>query len=155
MTSLPTNQSRPTVTNRVQQPLSEEGSIGSVIALTFVMLLSIAGNIAIIVIFRVFKRVRKQVTNHFLINLAISDLIVALFTMPFWLLYEIDRWQSVIRLIDVKTLENIWTFLDIGEFSTQDGWITIWYRLEETTIRSVESLLSQKRHGSKAYCSKL
>ena len=116
MTSLPTNFSGPTGPDRVHRPLSEEGSIGSAIALAFVMLLSIVGNIAIIAIFRVFKRVRKQVTNHFLINLAISDLIVALVTMPFWLLYEIDRWRSILRLIDQKTLVKMWTFVDIGGF---------------------------------------
>ena len=116
MTSLPTNQSATTAPTQVIKPHSEEGTIGSVIALCFVMLLAISGNVAIIVIFRVFKRVRKQVTNHFLINLAISDLIVALVTMPFWLSFEIDRWQSILQWIDPFTLDRMWTFVDIGKF---------------------------------------
>ena len=114
MTSLLTNQSATTAPTQVIKPHSEEGAIGSVIALCFVMLLAISGNVTIIVIFRVFKRVRKQVTNHFLINLAISDLIVALVTMPFWLFFEIDRWQSILQWIDAFTLERMWTFVDIA-----------------------------------------
>jgi hypothetical protein len=116
MTSLSSNQSTTTAPTHVLRGHSAGGAIGSVIGLCFVMLLSITGNVAIIVIFRVFKRVRKQVTNHFLINLAVSDLIVALVTMPFWMLFEIDRWDSILRWIDVFTLEHVWTFVDIGMF---------------------------------------
>ncbi|CAB3982138.1 tyramine receptor 1-like [Paramuricea clavata] len=116
MASFPTMNKSSSVPTQVVQPHSEEGAIGSVIALSFVIFLTITGNAAIIVIFRVFKRVRKQVTNHFLINLAISDLIVALVTMPFWLVWEIDRWRSVLQWIDKDTLDRIWTFVDIGKF---------------------------------------
>lgn len=113
MTSSPTNQSGPppTLPKDLQ---TDAGTIGSVVGLSFVMLLAIIGNVAIIVIFSVFKRIRKLVTNHFLINLAISDLIVALVTMPFWLMFEIDRWRSVQEWIDQKTMERIWTFVDIA-----------------------------------------
>jgi hypothetical protein len=116
MASLPITNKSSSVPTHVIQPHSAEGAIGSVIALCFVIFLTITGNVAIIVIFRVYKRVRKQVTNHFLINLAISDLIVALVTMPFWLVWEIDRWRSVHRWIDQDTLDRIWTFVDIGKF---------------------------------------
>lgn len=92
---------------------SSAGIITSAVALSTVMLLAIAGNVLIIVIFRLFERVRKQVTNHFLINLAISDLIVALVTMPFWLLWEIDRWASLPKSWKHETLDTFWTFLDI------------------------------------------
>lgn len=93
---------------------SNTGTIASVVGLSFVMLLAIVGNVLIIVIFRMFKRVRKQVTNHFLINLAISDLIVALVTMPFWLLWEFDRWNSLPRSWDGLKMRQSWTFLDIA-----------------------------------------
>lgn len=115
MTSSPGNQSATSPAHTGQDPHSQEGTIGSVVGICFVITLTIAGNTGIIVIFRVFKRVRKIVTNHFLINLAISDLIVALVTMPFWIAYEIDRWQSIHRWIDVGTLGRIWTFVDIGK----------------------------------------
>lgn len=93
---------------------SNMGTISSVVGLSFVMLLSIVGNVLIIVIFRMFKRVRKQVTNHFLINLAISDLIVALVTMPFWLLWEVDRWDSLPASWNKTKMMQCWTFLDIA-----------------------------------------
>ncbi|XP_028397318.1 tyramine/octopamine receptor-like [Dendronephthya gigantea] len=113
MTSTPANQSATIPARTGQQAHSQEGTIGSVVAMCFVITLTIVGNTGIIVIFRVFKRVRKIVTNHFLINLAISDLIVALITMPFWIAYEIDRWHSIHQWIDTVTLERMWTFVDI------------------------------------------
>ena len=133
--SSPPNNSKPTFPAQVNIH-SEEGAIGSVIALCFIMLLSIAGNIAIIVIFRVFKRLRKQVTNHFLINLAISDLIVALVTMPLWLFYEIDRWRGIEKWVDRKTMDQIWTFLDISKIILYPV-----YRCESMLFRATEKLL--------------
>ncbi|XP_046845576.1 D(1A) dopamine receptor-like [Xenia sp. Carnegie-2017] len=115
MTLPPSNQPSPALTTmKTIDSHSDEGTVGSVIALCFVMLIAITGNVAIIVIFRVYKRLRKQVTNHFLINLAISDLTVVLVTMPIWLLFEIDRWKSVSKWIDSELLARIWTFTDIA-----------------------------------------
>lgn len=116
MPSLPVHHTAsPAQRQIIPQPHSSESAIGSIIALCFVMFLAITGNVAIIVIFRAFKRVRKQVTNHFLINLAISDLIVALVTMPMWLLFEINRWRSIFGWVNTPTWVLISTFADISK----------------------------------------
>lgn len=63
-------------------PLSLEMDSVRIILYSLVFLLSVFGNLLIIVVLIVNKRMRT-VTNSFLLSLAISDLMMAIFCMPF------------------------------------------------------------------------
>lgn len=62
--------------------LSSEMDSVRIILYSFVFLLSVFGNLLIIVVLIVNKRMRT-VTNSFLLSLAVSDLMMAIFCMPF------------------------------------------------------------------------
>lgn len=66
-------------------PLSLEMDSVRIILYSLVFLLSVLGNLLIIVVLIVNKRMRT-VTNSFLLSLAISDLMMAIFCMPFSLI---------------------------------------------------------------------
>lgn len=55
---------------------------------TLIFLVSVIGNLLIIVVLTVNKRMRT-VTNTFLLSLAVSDLMMAVFCMPFTLIPSI------------------------------------------------------------------
>jgi hypothetical protein len=67
-------------------PLSEESEIGLIVLFTLTTLFSIVGNGFVIIVFARGRRSRTDL-RPFLINLAISDLIMALFCMPFTFIY--------------------------------------------------------------------
>uniref|UniRef100_A0A8C8K2K1 Gastrin/cholecystokinin type B receptor n=1 Tax=Oncorhynchus tshawytscha TaxID=74940 RepID=A0A8C8K2K1_ONCTS len=68
-------------------PLKNNGEMDSVRILLYslIFLLSVFGNLLIIVVLTVNKRMRT-VTNSFLLSLAVSDLMMAVFCMPFTLI---------------------------------------------------------------------
>lgn len=55
---------------------------------TLIFLLSVFGNLLIIIVLMMNKRMRT-VTNSFLLSLAVSDLMMAIFCMPFTLIPNI------------------------------------------------------------------
>lgn len=83
-------------TNATIQPsedlLSEDSEVGLMIIFTLTTLLSIIGNSFVIIVFARGRRSRTDL-RPFLINLAISDLIMAIFCMPFTFIYTMmNRW---------------------------------------------------------------
>lgn len=73
-------------------PLSDDSEIGLIILFTLTTLLSIVGNGFVILVFARGRRSRTDL-RPFLINLAICDLIMALFCMPFTFIYTmLDAW---------------------------------------------------------------
>lgn len=82
------------------------------IAIIILIILTLFGNGLVISAFYVFKRIRKSVTNWFILSLAISDMMVAIITEPIWLATEIIAWQYPPE-IDVETFIKVWTMIDI------------------------------------------
>ena len=82
------------------------------IAIIILIILTLFGNGLVISAFYVFKRIRKSVTNWFILSLAISDMMVAIITEPIWLAGEIIAWQYPPE-IDVETFFEVWTMIDI------------------------------------------
>ncbi|XP_045212427.2 RYamide receptor-like [Mercenaria mercenaria] len=73
-------------------PLSDDSEIGLIILFTLTTLFSIIGNGFVILVFARGRRSRTDL-RPFLINLAICDLIMAMFCMPFTFIYTMmDTW---------------------------------------------------------------
>lgn len=72
------------------------------------ILLTIFGNVLVIMAFKTFRRMR-QVTNYFIVSLAVTDLLVAVFAMPIWVAYLITGPEWVLG----EVLQMLWTSGDI------------------------------------------
>ena len=76
---------------------------------TIILILgTIFGNILVIVAFSFYVRMRT-VTNYFVVSLACTDLCVALFSMPVWVVYLLTGPMWVLGV----TLSRVWTMVDI------------------------------------------
>jgi len=84
----------------------------SSIAILILIILTLFGNGLVITAFYMFKRIRKSVTNWFILSLAVSDMMVAFITEPIWLAGEITTWMYPPE-IDVITFALVWTMIDI------------------------------------------
>lgn len=84
----------------------------SSIAILILIILTLFGNGLVIAAFYAFKRIRKSVTNWFILSLAVSDMMVAFITEPIWLAGEITTWMYPPE-IDVQTFALVWTMIDI------------------------------------------
>ena len=84
----------------------------SSIAILILIILTLFGNGLVIAAFYAFKRIRKSVTNWFILSLAVSDMMVAFITEPIWLAGEITTWMYPPE-IDVMTFALVWTMIDI------------------------------------------
>lgn len=73
-----------------------------------VIAIAVFGNSFALVAFRLSKELRRA-ANYFIINLCISDLLVALLSMPFWISYLLTGWPSHKSGIAY----TIWICLDI------------------------------------------
>lgn len=54
--------------------------------LIIIIVLALLGNAVVIRAFAVFRKLRN-VTNYFVISLAVTDILVAVFSMPVWVAY--------------------------------------------------------------------
>lgn len=61
--------------------------------LCLVIVITVSGNSFALVVFRLSRKLRN-VASYFIINRCISDLFVALFSMPFWISYLLTGWPS-------------------------------------------------------------
>lgn len=75
-----TNSSNITLGN--YPPLSTEGKVGLLVLYSFTTILSITGNLLVVIVFARGRRSRTDL-RIYLINLAASDLVMAIFCMPF------------------------------------------------------------------------
>jgi len=68
---------------------------------TILTLLTILGNLLVLISFRINKKLRT-VTNYFLLSLAIADFTIGCFSMPiFFAFFEKDRWPFDSVLCDI------------------------------------------------------
>lgn len=85
----------------------------STLATSVLIILTLAGNALVLAAFYTYKRIRRSVTNWFIVSLAIADILVALLTEPFWMSVELTGWMNLPEGIDFKKLQMTWYFLDI------------------------------------------
>ena len=76
--------------------------------LCVIIAIAVFGNSFALVAFRISKELRR-VAYYFIINLCISDLLVALLSMPFWISYLLTGWPSN----KSGAVYTIWICLDI------------------------------------------
>ena len=76
--------------------------------LCLVIFISVIGNIITLIMFRVCRELRN-ITSYFIINLCISDLAVAAFSMPFWISFIHTGWPSK----ENGAVYTLWICLDI------------------------------------------
>ncbi len=70
-------------------PYSKSETIIIGFVLFTIVAISIVGNIMVIIAVLSFKRLRNNVTNYFIISLAVADLMVSTFVMPYNAVHEI------------------------------------------------------------------
>ena len=85
----------------------------STIATSVLIILTLAGNALVLAAFYSYKRIRRGVTNCFIVSLAVADILVALLTEPFWMSVELTGWMNLPEGIDATKLQASWYFLDI------------------------------------------
>lgn len=80
----------------------------STLFLVIIIILSLAGNSLVVAAFALFVKLRT-VTNHFVVSLAVTDILVALFSMPMWAAYLLTgpKWTFP------KNLQRIWSCMDV------------------------------------------
>lgn len=88
--------------------VSEHVALAS-IPLAFLIVFTIFGNILVCAAFYLCRDLRN-VTNYFVVSLAVADLLVGFVCMPFWFTYLIKQWPDRIRDYEFYTL---WICLDI------------------------------------------
>lgn len=88
--------------------LSENVALAS-IPLAFLIVFTIFGNILVCAAFYLCRDLRN-VTNYFVVSLAVADLLVGFVCMPFWFTYLIKQWPDRERDYEFYTL---WICLDI------------------------------------------
>lgn len=88
--------------------LSENVALHS-IPLAFLIVFTIFGNILVCAAFYLCRELRN-VTNYFVVSLAVADLLVGFVCMPFWFTYLIKQWPDPKRNHEFYTL---WICLDI------------------------------------------
>lgn len=88
--------------------VSEDVALNS-IPLVFLIVFTIFGNILVCAAFYLCRELRN-VTNYFVVSLAVADLLVGFVCMPFWFTYLIKQWPDPIRNHEFYTL---WICLDI------------------------------------------
>ena len=88
------------------------GKIVSAIGIAVLIIASLVGNIFVCVAFCYYKRLRT-VPNYFIVSLAVSDIMVAAFSMPLWLSIEVTGWEQLPAWMDYIVLYRYWQCIDI------------------------------------------
>ncbi|XP_022257121.1 cholecystokinin receptor-like [Limulus polyphemus] len=117
-TNSSTNNSETSGDSNVRSSVSLEEKVCLILLYTIILLLAIVGNTLVIITLAINKRMRT-VTNVFLMNLAISDLLLGVFCMPFTLagalLREFIFGEAMCRLIPyfqaVSVSVSAWTLV--------------------------------------------
>ncbi|XP_020892263.1 dopamine D2-like receptor [Exaiptasia diaphana] len=86
---------------------SKSFSIPSFIFLFFIFVMTLSGNILVILAFKSYRKLRTK-TNYFVVSLAIADILVAFLSMPIWGAYLLigPYWNQ-------ELLTKFWTWVDI------------------------------------------
>ena len=104
------NDSNTTITPDL--PPAEPNTAASAAAATFLLLIilfTIFGNVLVILAFKKYRPLR-QVTNYFVVSLAVTDILVAVFAMPVWVAHLIAGPRF---LTENRPLQLLWTLMEI------------------------------------------
>ena len=87
-------------------------NIMSLLVLTLLVVLVIGGNVLVITAFVSVGRKIQNLTNYFVVSLAVSDILVGAFSIPFWIWMQISKFRSSYRRCSVKrgALKNFANF---------------------------------------------
>ena len=95
-----------------QSPLTTNATTLNVVFVTcflcIVIFITVFGNSLALIAFRLSRELR-HVTYYFIINLCISDLSIALLSMPFWISYLLTGWPNS----KSGAIYSVWICLDI------------------------------------------
>ena len=88
----------------VEEKFDRETILISITFLIIIILLALFGNVLVVIAFRVFQNLRNM-TNYFIVSLAVADILVAAISMPVWGAYIItgpewkfDIWVEQVSL---------------------------------------------------------
>ncbi|KAK3735344.1 hypothetical protein QZH41_005409 [Actinostola sp. cb2023] len=101
------NSTTTTSGSNIEEPFSKSFSIPSFIFLFFILVMSLSGNVLVILAFKSYRKIRTK-TNYFVVSLAIADILVASTSMPIWGAYLLSgpAWNH-------PMLTKFWTSIDI------------------------------------------
>ena len=111
-----------------------------------IMILAIVGNVLVILAFKSFHRIR-HVTNYFVVSLAVTDILVAVVSMPVWVAYIVSGpslfkskpllqivWTVTDIMVSVASIWNL-TFVSIDRYLCITG--PLYYHARMTSIRAI------------------
>ena len=67
-------------------------NIASLFTLASLICCIIGGNVLVICAFVTVGRKIRTITNYFVVSLAVSDILVGVFSVPFWMLVQISKY---------------------------------------------------------------
>lgn len=78
----------------MEEKFDQETILISTTFLVIIIVMALFGNVLVVVAFAVFQKLRN-VTNYFIVSLAVADILVAGVSMPMWGAYLITgpRWM--------------------------------------------------------------
>lgn len=78
----------------MEEKFDQETILISTTFLVIIIVMALFGNVLVVVAFAVFQKLRN-VTNYFIVSLAVADILVAGVSMPMWAAYLITgpRWM--------------------------------------------------------------
>ena len=87
------------------EKFDEEVVLISTTFLVIIIIMALFGNVLVVTAFAVFQKLRN-VTNYFIVSLAVADILVAAVSMPVWMAYLItgptwmfDKWVQQVNKI--------------------------------------------------------
>ena len=108
----------PSNSNIADEKFDDQVVLISTTFLVIIILMALFGNVLVVIAFAVFQKVRNM-TNYFIVSLAVADILVAAVSMPVWVAYLLtgpawmfDLWlQQVLKSFTLFT--SIWIFQKI------------------------------------------
>ena len=98
-------------------------------------ILTVVGNAMVVVAYHIDRSIRKQISNRFIISLALSDMIIGLEGFPFFTAFVTKGafWQRTFATLILSVVGEVWT---MGEIACQT-WLFLDYTLCLVSILTV------------------
>ena len=74
-------------------------NVASLFTLASLICCIIGGNVLVICAFITVGRKIRTITNYFVVSLAVSDILVGVFSVPFWMLVQISKFFTFLNLL--------------------------------------------------------
>ena len=105
---------------RWQTPCKEDATargIGLSVLLIVVIIVGIVGNVIVIAGILYTPSLRSQVTNHFVISLAVADILIPSTVLPFRVMIELNNGAFCLNDAACKSAITLSTFLDVSSIT--------------------------------------